>query len=151
MFLRLLALFTLVPLAELYVLIALGRRVGLVPTLLLVLFTGVLGAWLARSQGVAAFNKVRTELAAGRLPAAAMVDGLLILLAGAVLLTPGLLTDLAGFFLLVPEGRALVRKSLIGRWRGHVQMTTMRRDADGTVIVTEQYRERRDPAGHLDD
>ena len=112
MFLRLLLLFTLVPLLELYLLIGIGRQVGLVPTLALVLFTGVLGAWLARRQGIATLARVQRSLAAGELPTEALLDGLMILLAGAVLLTPGLLTDLTGFLLLTPAGRRPIRRAI---------------------------------------
>lgn len=112
MFLRLLLLFTLVPLIELYLLIGIGRQVGLVPTLALVLFTGVLGAWLARRQGIATLARVQRSLAAGELPTEALLDGLMILLAGAVLLTPGLLTDLTGFLLLAPAGRRPIRRAI---------------------------------------
>lgn len=112
MFLRLLLLFTLVPLTELFLLVELGRRMGTLPTVALVLATGALGAWLARRQGLRVLGEIRSEQAAGRLPAAALVDGLLVLVAGAVLLTPGLLTDLFGFALLVPQVRGVVRRRL---------------------------------------
>ena len=135
MFLRLLLLFTLVPLVELWILIELGRLTGVLPTVALVLTTGVLGAWLARSQGLATFARVRSEMAAGRMPATALVDGLLILVAGAVLLTPGLLTDLAGFFLLVPAGRAAIRRAVADRFRHSVE-------AGRTVIVVDDYQVR---------
>lgn len=115
MFLRLLALFTLVPLIELFLLVELGKRMGLVPTLALVLFTGVLGAALARSQGLRVLRQVQAEMARGALPAEALMEGLMIFIAGAVLLTPGLLTDLAGFFLLLPFGRRLIRQQVSRR------------------------------------
>ncbi len=117
MFLRLLLLFTAVPLLELALLLLIGRHVGLVATVLLVFGTGVLGAWLARREGLRAFYHVRQEMAAGRLPAEALLDGLLILVAGAVLLTPGLLTDLAGFALLTPVGRGAVRRVVAEKLR----------------------------------
>ena len=112
MFLRLLALFTVVPLLELFILVKLGTLVGVGPTIALVIVTGVLGAYLARVQGLGVVRRLRSELAEGRLPAEAVVDGLLILVAGAVLLTPGLLTDIVGFVLLVPQGRAVIRKAV---------------------------------------
>jgi UPF0716 protein FxsA len=110
MFLRLLLLFTVVPLIELYLLIKIGGVIGVVPTIAIVIGTGVLGAWLARWQGLAVLRRISEEMAAGRLPTDALIDGLLILVAAAVLLTPGLLTDSLGFVLLVPASRALVRK-----------------------------------------
>jgi UPF0716 protein FxsA len=112
MFLRLLLLFTTVPLIELSLLLWIGRWVGVAPTVALVLGTGFLGAWLARREGLRTLAQVQQEMAAGRLPAASLLDGLLILIAGAVLLTPGLLTDLAGFALLTPAVRRGVREAI---------------------------------------
>jgi UPF0716 protein FxsA len=116
MFVRLLLLFTIVPLVELFLLVKLGTVVGVGPTVALVIFTGILGAWLARQQGLGVLRRLSEDLAKGRLPAEALIDGLLILIAGAVLLTPGLLTDALGFLLLVPQGRAVVRKAAVARF-----------------------------------
>jgi UPF0716 protein FxsA len=110
MFLRLLFLFTLVPLLELYLLIKLGELIGVWATVALVITTGVLGAFLTRLEGLRVLRKVRADFQAGRVPTERLLDGLLIILAGAVLLTPGLLTDAVGFFLLVPPGRRVIRK-----------------------------------------
>lgn len=112
MFVRLLLLFTVVPALELFLLIQLGRHVGFWPTAALVLGTGVVGAWLARREGLKVLRAVNTEMAEGRMPTDHLLDGLLILMAGAVLLTPGLLTDMAGFILLAPPGRRLVRSAV---------------------------------------
>ena len=117
MFFRLLALFTIIPLIELGLLIQLGRWMGILPTVLLVLGTGVLGAALARSQGLRAWQRFQSEMGRGALPTDALFDGVLILIAGAVLLTPGILTDLLGFVLLVPATRAVVRRVLGERLR----------------------------------
>lgn len=138
MFVRLLLLFTVVPFVELLLLIELGRHVGLAPTLALVLATGVLGAALARWQGLATLRRVQTELDAGRLPAGPLVDGLLILVAGAVLLTPGLLTDLLGFALLVPATRAAVR-----RWVSRALRTRVQHD--GHVVLDAEWERQDDP------
>jgi UPF0716 protein FxsA len=135
MFLRLLLLFTIVPLIELFLLVKLGTVIGIAPTILIVIFTGALGAWLARWQGLGVLRRVSEDLAAGRLPADALIDGLLILIAGAVLLTPGLLTDALGFVLLVPQGRAVVRRAVAARLE---QRTVVR---DPNVIDAEWYRE----------
>jgi UPF0716 protein FxsA len=117
MFLRLLLLFTAVPLVELALLLEIGKLAGLPATLALVLGTGILGAWLAKREGLKTLTRVRAEMAAGRLPADALLDGLLILIAGAVLLTPGLLTDLTGFVLLIPAGRRAIRRRIAARMR----------------------------------
>lgn len=114
MFARLAALFILVPLVELYLLIQVGSLVGVEITIGIVVVTGLLGAWLARVQGLKVLGEVRTRVAAGEMPTDALIDGLLILVAGAVLLTPGLLTDALGFGLLFPQGRRLAR-SLVRR------------------------------------
>lgn len=139
-FFRLLLLFTAVPLLELALLLWIGRHLGVAATILLVLGTGVLGAWLARSEGLRALYRVREEMAGGRLPAEALLDGLLILVAGAVLLTPGLLTDLAGFALLLPAGRRVVRRALAERLRRALE----RRTADPRVVIIEPDRDGRD-------
>lgn len=109
---RLLLLFIAIPLLELALLVQIGRIVGLIPTLVLVFTTGILGAYLARNQGLEVLEKIRHELSQGRMPAESLVEGLLILVAGAVLLTPGLLTDLMGFLCLIPATRRLIRKVL---------------------------------------
>ncbi len=110
MFVRLLILFTLVPLLELLLLVKLGEVIGFWATVALVVATGALGALLTRIQGLRVLRQVQAELREGRVPAERLLDGLLILIAGAVLLTPGLITDALGFFLLVPPGRRAVRK-----------------------------------------
>ena len=113
MLLRLFLLFTLVPVVELALLIRVGGLLGLGPTLLLVLGTGAAGAWLARREGLRAWLAVRDELAGSQLPGESLVHALLILVAGVVLITPGVLTDIAGILLLLPP----VRRGLIARLR----------------------------------
>jgi len=129
MFLRLLALFTLVPLFELYLLIKIGTVVGVGPTILLVIGTGTLGAYLAKEQGARAVRRVQNEINAGRMPADALIDGLLILIAGGLLLTPGILTDCLGFFLLVPAGRQAIRRAVAKRIRRAIEQGTIRAQA----------------------
>ncbi len=132
MFGRLLLLFTVVPIVELLLLVELGRHLGLAATLAIVLGTGALGAALARWQGLATLRRVQTEMEAGRLPAGPLVDGLLILVAGGVLLTPGLLTDLLGFALLVPTTRRAVRRAVSRAIRTRMQH-------DGHVVLDAQW------------
>lgn len=131
MFLRLLAVFILLPLIELALLIQIGRWIGVVWTLALVIATGFLGATLARRHGVRAWLAIQDELRAGRMPASALADGLLILIGGLVLLTPGLLTDLFGFAMLVPATRNAFKKRLYSRFEQAVQ----RGDASMTVLL----------------
>ena len=123
---RLALLFITVPLIELFLLIQVGERIGLTATVLLVVATGALGATLARQQGLATWRKFQTESAAGRPPGRTLLDGLLILIAGAVLLTPGLLTDLTGFALLIPAVRKLVGARLAGWFASRVRVATPR-------------------------
>jgi UPF0716 protein FxsA len=125
MLLRLLLLFILVPLIEVALLIQIGDWMGVLPTIGLVIFTGVVGAALARREGLRTWRAIQAELAAGRLPGDRMVDGLLILLAGAVLVTPGVLTDTIGFLLLVPPVRARVRTWLKERFRLRYRVVDM--------------------------
>ncbi len=132
MFFRLLLLFTTVPLIELALLVEIDRHIGLAATLGLVIATAMIGAWLAKSQGVRILARLRGELQAGRMPAEPLLDGLMIFVAGAVLLTPGLLTDLFGFFLLAPAGRALVRRAVAKRMKLHFDT------GDRQVIVIER-------------
>ena len=112
MFVRLLLLFTLVPLLELFLLIKVGELIGVWATVVLVITTGALGAFLTRIEGMRVLGQVRNDLQAGRVPTERLLDGFLILLAGAVLLTPGLITDALGFFLLVPPGRRVIREAV---------------------------------------
>ncbi len=112
MLLGLFFLFTLVPLLELYLLIRLGTYVGAVDTIAIVIGTGVAGGLLAKSQGLAVLDRMRAELNQGRLPAESLFDGLLILMAGAMLVTPGLLTDGLGLLLLIPWSRQAIKSWL---------------------------------------
>ena len=116
MFLRLFLLFTLVPLAELALLIELGRHVGVLPTIAVCMATGAVGAWLARSQGLATLERARQSLASGRFPGEELAAGVAIVVGGALLLTPGLLTDGAGFLLLIPASRRLLIRHVRRRW-----------------------------------
>ncbi|MFP3940615.1 MAG: FxsA family protein [Thermoanaerobaculia bacterium] len=126
MFLRLLLLFTTVPLVELALLLWIGRHIGVLPTVLLIFLTGALGAALARYQGLAAWQRLQDALAAGRLPGRELVEGFLILLAGAVLLTPGVLTDAAGFLLLVPPARRWIVRTARARLEGRMVVVDAR-------------------------
>ena len=112
MLLGLFFLFTLVPLLELYLLIRLGTYVGAVDTIAIVIGTGVAGGLLAKSQGLAVLDRMRAELNQGRLPAESLFDGLLILIAGVMLVTPGLLTDGLGLLLLIPWSRQGIKSWL---------------------------------------
>ena len=108
----LLALFVALPLLELWVLLLVGSRIGWLPTIVLVVVTGVIGASLARAQGLQTVAAIQRDMAAGVMPAPRLMDGVMILLAGAMLITPGILTDIFGFLLLVPATRQIIRNYL---------------------------------------
>ncbi len=105
-------LFILLPIAELYVIIQIGGAIGVLPTLALLVVDSLIGAALARSQSRAAWERFNRALAEGRVPGREVFDGAMIILGGALLLTPGFITDIAGLFLLVPPTRALLRAFL---------------------------------------
>jgi len=117
----LLLLFIGVPLLELYLLYRLTLLVSFAGTLLIVIGTGVLGTWLARWEGRKTLARIQQRLSEGAVPPDPLLDGGLILVAGALLITPGVLTDAAGFFLLAPFTRPLVREYVKKWFRGMVQ------------------------------
>ena len=131
---RLAFFFIIVPLVELVLLIQLGQVVGLWPTLALVVFTGVTGAALARLEGLRVLFQFQSELASGKLPGQALLDGISVLVGGAFLLTPGILTDFAGFALLLPTSRRWIQRRVRGALErqvkaGTIQVVTMAPEA----------------------
>ena len=110
MFWRLLLLFVFLPMIELYLLIMLGARIGPMPTIGLIVLTGVIGATLARQQGLSTLAKIQNELKQGRAPTLELVEGAMIVVGGLVLLTPGILTDIFGFAMMVPGFRRSLAK-----------------------------------------
>jgi len=108
-FTSLLAAFILMPIIELAVLLKLHDAAGLVNTLAIVIITGFVGAFLARAQGIMVLAQIKRDLAEGRMPAPRLMDGVMILIAGVLLITPGLITDVAGFLLLIPAVRTIIR------------------------------------------
>ncbi len=117
MLIRLILLFTVLPLTELYLLIKVGGYLGAFPTIMIVLITGVIGGLLARSQGLGVQRQIRMDLQNGVIPTDSLIDGLFILIAGALLITPGMITDVFGFFLMVPGFRGWLKKRLKGYFK----------------------------------
>jgi UPF0716 protein FxsA len=111
----LVAIFILVPLAELYVILQVGEAIGAVWTIALLAADSVLGSMLLRSQGRAVWRKFNETLAEGRMPHREVMDGVLVIFGGAFLITPGFLTDIVGLFLLLPPTRALIRRGVARR------------------------------------
>ena len=126
MLIRLLAAFILVPLIELSLLLQLADATSAWTAFGVVIITGIIGSILARHQGVMAWFRFRSALAEGRMPNREIRDGLMIVFAAALLLTPGLLTDALGFALLTPPGRALIGRWVVDRYvkRFNVQMAS---------------------------
>lgn len=122
MFGRLLLIFIGIPLIELYLFLAIGQRIGIVATIATVVLTGFLGAWLTKQQGLKTLARYQQTLSEGRLPHTEVIEGIMILAAGAVLLTPGFLTDVIGFTLLIPPARAWVRNRLTEYLKTRIQV-----------------------------
>ena len=106
----LIAIFVVVPLAELYVIFQVGDILGWAPTLAILVADSLLGTWLLKSQGRAVWPRFNETLAQGRVPHREIVDGVLVIFGGAFLITPGFLTDVIGVLLLLPPTRALFRR-----------------------------------------
>ena len=130
MLLKLFLLFTLVPVIELYLLIKIGVVIGPVPTIAIVIITGIAGAWLAKHQGIVVLRRLQNEMAEGRPPGNSIVDGVLVLVAGILLLTPGLLTDMCGILLLIPFTRRLIREYI---------KTKLKRKLDAGQILIRKF------------
>lgn len=128
MLLKLFLCFTLIPVVELYLLIQVGTVIGGFNTILLVILTGFAGAWLARMEGMHTMMKVRQNLQQGLMPAEELLDALIIFIAGIVLITPGLMTDVFGLALLWPVTRNAFKRFLRKKFdeiqaRGNIDIT----------------------------
>lgn len=143
----LLLLFIVVPAVELALLIQIGSRIGAFNTIALIALTGVIGASLARHQGLQVLHQVRKEINEGRLPAGAMMDGIIILIAGALLVTPGVVTDAFGFLCLVPWFRALLKRELRRRFERAVSESRIHVAAYRDVAAEEWPDPQRDDRG----
>jgi UPF0716 protein FxsA len=115
-------LFLVVPIVELYVIIQVGQEIGALNTIGLLLVISVVGAWLAKREGTGVWRRLNQQVSTGKVPGAELIDAFLILLAGALLLTPGFISDVLAIFLLIPPTRALVRRVLRRRFIGKVEI-----------------------------
>ncbi len=138
MFIYFILLFTVLPALELAVLIKVGGYIGIGNTLLIILSTGIAGAYLARMEGFVVLRNIQDSLAQGRLPTEEMLDGFMILCGGLLLLTPGFITDGLGFFLLIPWTRNII-KLLVRR-----KIEKMIYDGDIVTIDTSERQETQD-------
>ena len=109
-------LFVVVPLVELYVIVSVAHLIGLLPTLVALLAVSFLGAWLVKREGLGVYRRLRSSVNRGEVPATELVDGGLLVAAGAMCVVPGFVTDGLGLLLVVPPVRAFVRNRLIARW-----------------------------------
>lgn len=123
---RLLLLFLITPVVELALLLRVGEWIGFWPTVGLILFTGIAGSVLARREGLSVWRRLNTRMNGGQLPGKELIDGVIILIAGALLITPGVLTDLVGFAGLLPPTRALIRSYIDRRLRKKMEEGTVR-------------------------
>jgi UPF0716 protein FxsA len=122
MFWKLLIAFTVIPAVELYLLVSLGQWIGPLSTVLLIVLTGLFGAALAKQEGTAVLRQLREDLGRGLPPASHLVEGVMVLAGGLLLLTPGLLTDLTGFSLIIPFSRRLISPPLTRYLAGKMKL-----------------------------
>jgi len=115
-------LFLVLPIVELYVIIRVGPEIGALYTIALLLVISIVGAWLAKREGLGVWRRINEQVQAGKVPGVELVDAFLILLAGALLLTPGFISDVFAIFLLLPPSRAVVRRTLRRRFMGRVDV-----------------------------
>jgi UPF0716 protein FxsA len=148
MLLPLVLLFIAVPIAELFVIIQVGEAIGVWWTIGLLIADSILGSWLMRHQGRAAWRRFNETVAGGRVPAREVLDGALVIFGGALLLTPGFITDIFGLILLIPPTRALVRTVLARRLAHRLVVSATRvrtqpgqdYDVEGTAVDVDPDR-----------
>lgn len=114
-------LFIVVPIVELYVIVQVAQSIGVLWTIVLVMAVSAIGAWLCKREGLGLFVRIQREIHGGKVPGVSLVDGFLVLFAGALLLTPGFVTDLLGLSLLLPPVRFAVRSVLVRRFARSAQ------------------------------
>lgn len=122
MFARLLLLFILVPSVDLLLLVGISKYTNWATTILIVVVSGMIGAWLAQRQIQSVSSKIKVQLGQNNIPSGLLTDGGMILFAAALLLTPGLITDLFGLSLLIPQIRALYKKHALGWLKKHLKV-----------------------------
>ena len=147
--LPLVLIFIVVPIIELYVIIQVGEAIGVWWTIALLIADSLLGSWLMRSQGRSVWRRFQETVQAGRMPHREVADGVLVIFGGALLLTPGFVTDIFGLFLILPPTRALVRRTLMrrvtfglvsGRYPRGAGGPGPDYDVEGTAVDTDQER-----------
>jgi UPF0716 protein FxsA len=114
-------LFIAIPVVELYILIEVGKKIGSLTTIGIIILTGILGTYLIKSQGFMILRKIQNDLNEGIMPRDSLIQGAIILLGGVLLLTPGFITDITGFIFLIPAGRKIVKKYLLKWLKGKIK------------------------------
>jgi len=137
-------LFLLIPLVEIYFLIKVGSVIGAIPTVALVIFTALLGAMLLRFQGLATLQRTRSAMAQGQIPAMEMFEGVLLVCSGALLLTPGFVTDAIGFLFLAPPFRKMVIRWFLSKSTMNIQQSGDSPGASGADSHTIEGEFRRE-------
>ena len=120
-FTKLLILFVIVPVTELYILIEVGKKIGSLTTIGIIILTGIIGAYLVKSQGFMILRKIQNDLNEGIMPGDSLIQGAIILAGGILLLTPGFVTDILGFIFLIPLSRNIVKKYLLKWLKGKIK------------------------------
>jgi len=120
-FTKLLILFIIIPVTELYILIEVGKRIGSLTTIGIIIFTGILGAYLVKNQGFMILKKIQNDLNDGIMPGDNLIQGAIILAGGILLLTPGFVTDTVGFIFLIPVSRNVIKKYLLKWLKGKIE------------------------------
>lgn len=120
-----LILFILIPAAEIGVLMFSGKTIGVIPTVLLIILTGIIGSYLAKTQGLATWRKVQEQLQYGKVPGNEIMDGACILIGGIMLLSPGFLTDIVGLLFLLPTTRILMKPFILKFFQKWIDRNTI--------------------------
>jgi UPF0716 protein FxsA len=119
-------LIIIIPAAEIGVLLLSGKTIGVWPTIVLMILTGVIGAYLAKKEGLQTIRKVQEQLSYGQIPGDAVLDGICILVGGTLLLTPGFLSDITGFFMLFPPTRKICKVFILRYFKKRIDRRTIK-------------------------
>lgn len=132
--------FLVVPFVEIYVLLQVGAVIGALPTIFLVVFTAVLGAWLLRTQGFTTWRRFQESLARGEIPAYEIVEGPILLVGGALLLTPGFFTDLMGLVCLIPATRRKLAAYIIEKYLASPAAVFGNKPFKGSNVIEGEFK-----------
>lgn len=153
MFFKLFILFTIIPVLELWLLIRIGGVIGFFPTVMIVIITGITGAWLAKMEGISVLAKIQHSISQGKIPKTELVNGLLVFVGGATLLTPGFITDITGLLMIFPPTRVIFATFLISYFERkikdgsvhfyHSGQTETRTRIDDESVIDADFEEKK--------